>query len=159
MNAKFGKLVDQRIEYAPSSIETDGEIKINPSEESYLSSGWKRVVDEMPTPQPGNRIEFSRWEESETAITAVYKEVRGPGAKNGVRVFSKLKVVAALKETDKWVLVKTWIEEKGYYDYYLAAQDFAEDNELFVAALAAIKAYARFTDEEVEALLSRCVID
>ena len=73
------------------------------------------------------------------------------------RVFSKLKLVAALKEADKWVLVKTWIEERGLWDYYLAAQNFREDNEMFSNALAAIKSYARMTDEDAEAILSKCI--
>ena len=73
------------------------------------------------------------------------------------RVFSKLKLVAALKEADKWVLVKTWIEERGYYDFYVAAQNFREDNPLFTEALAAIKGYARMTDEQAEAILKNCI--
>ena len=37
---------------------------------------------------------------------------------------------------------------RGYYDYYVAAQNFHEDNPLFTEALAAIKGYARMTDEQ-----------
>ena len=75
------------------------------------------------------------------------------------RVFSKLKLVATLKEADKWVLVKTWIEERGYWDFYLAAHNFREDNPLFVEALAAIKNYARMSDEDAEAILSKCIYE
>ena len=77
----------------------------------------------------------------------MYKVVAGETPTGGVRVFSKLKLVAALKEADKWVLVKTWIEERGFYDFYVAAQNFREDNPLFTEALADIKGYARMTDE------------
>ena len=77
----------------------------------------------------------------------------------GKRIFSKLKLVAALKAADKWVLVKTWLEEKAYYDYYLAAQNFAEDNELFVEGRTAIKNYLGMTDEQIEAILSQCIAD
>ncbi len=87
------------------------------------------------------------------------KEDAAKPAGKGKRTFSKLKLVAALKEADKWVLVKTWLEEKSYYDYYLAAQDFAEDHPLFREGLAAIKAYAGVTDDEAEALLAKCVAD
>ena len=77
----------------------------------------------------------------------------------GKRIFSKLKLVAALKAADKWVLVKTWLEEKAYYDYYLAAQNFAEDNALFVEGRNAIKSYLGMSDEQIEAILSQCIAD
>ena len=72
-------------------------------------------------------------------------------------MFSKLKLVAALKAADKWVLVKTCIEERGWWDYYLAAQNFREGNEMFSEAVAAIKEYARMSDEDVEAILKNCI--
>ena len=77
----------------------------------------------------------------------------------GKRIFSKLKLVAALKAADKWVLVKTWLEEKAYYDYYLAAQDFAEDNDLFIEGRNAIQGYLGVSDEYIESILSKCVAD
>ena len=64
-----------------------------------------------------------------------------------------------MKEADKWVLVKTWIEERGYWDYYLAAHNFREDNPLFAEALAAIKNYARMSDADAEAILSKCIYE
>ena len=76
-----------------------------------------------------------------------------------MRIFSKLKLVAALKAADKWVLVKTWLEEKAYYDYYLAAQNFAEDNALFLEGKAAIMKYLQMTEEDIEKILSQCVAD
>ena len=160
MNTKYGRLKDGRIEYAPASLETEDGVKMNPSAASYLAAGWKKVVDERPEPEPGWRMEISGWREDAETLTCVYKAVPGetPPAE-GARVFSKLKLVAALKEADKWVLVKTWIEERGYYDHYVAAQNFREDNPLFIEALAAIKGYARMTDEQAEAILSKCIYE
>ena len=57
------------------------------------------------------------------------------------------------------VLVKTWLEEKAYYDYYLAAQDFAEDNDLFIEGRNAIQGYLGVSDEYIESILSKCVAD
>ena len=57
------------------------------------------------------------------------------------------------------MLVKTWLEEKSYYDYYLAAQNFAEDNALFVEGRNAIKGYLGMTDEQIETILSQCIAD
>ena len=157
MNTKYGRLSNGRIEYAPNSLDTDDGVKMNPSETSYLAAGWKKVVDVKPTAEPGFRVEVSGWREDADTLTCVYKVVAGDAPASGSRVFSKLKLVASLKEADKWVLVKTWIEERGLWDYYLAAQNFREDNEMFSNAVAAIKEYARMSDEDVEAILKNCI--
>ena len=59
MNTKYGRLTNGRIEYAPSSLDTEDGVKMNPSEASYLAAGWKKVVDVKPTAEPGCRIEVS----------------------------------------------------------------------------------------------------
>ena len=183
METKYGKLVGGEIEYAPASLDTESGKLMNPTEASYLAAGWKKVVEEPPAPEEGMTVEVSGWTETETSLTRTYKQVPKPAAPEaegggqggtgggrdsdmpsapapvGKRIFSKLKLVAALKAADKWVLVKTWLEEKAYYDYYLAAQNFAEDNELFAEGKAAIQRYLNMSDEEIEAILSQCVAD
>ena len=74
-----------------------------------------------------------------------------------VKVYSKLAILEALKAADCWVIVKTWMEEKAYYDHYLAAQNFAADNPLFLEGVAAFKKYTGKTDEEVQAVLDKCI--
>ena len=185
MNTKYGRLVNGRIEYAPNALETEDGVKMNPGEASYLAAGWKKVEDVPPAPDEGCTVEPSGWTETDTTLTRVYKQIAmpapdtpsgdggrdnpsgGPGGEDtppapppvGKRIFSKLKLVAALKAADRWVLVKTWLEEKAYYDYYLAAQDFAEDNDLFIEGRNAIQGYLGVSDEYVESILSRCVAD
>ena len=185
MNTKYGRLSNGRFEYAPNALETADGVKMTPTEASYLAAGWKKVEDVPPAPDEGCTVEPSGWTETDTTLTRVYKQVAmpapdtpsgdgggdnpsgGPGGGDtppapppvGKRIFSKLKLVAALKATDKWVLVKTWLEEKAYYDYYLAAQDFAEDNDLFIEGRNAIQGYLGVSDEYVESILSRCVAD
>jgi len=158
MNRNYGKLVAGEVEYAPAKItKDDGTVISNPSAETYLAAGWKRIVDEPPAAEPGHTVEVSGWNETADSIVRVYKQVPNETPPEKPRVFSKLKLVAALKAADKWVLVKTWIEEKGYWDYYLAAQNFREDNEMFAGAVAAIKEYARMSDEDAEAILKNCI--
>lgn len=178
MNTKYGKLVDGEVVYAPPTLDTEDGKKMNPSEASYLAAGWKKVTDEPPVPEEGCTVEPSTWTETDTTLVRVYKQVPMPApqpqdgtgggrdgdmpsepAPVGKRIFSKLKLVAALKAADKWVLVKTWLEEKAYYDFYLAAQNFAEDNELFLEGKAAIQRYLNMSDEDIEAILSQCVAD
>ena len=158
MNRNYGKLVAGEVEYAPAKItKDDGTVIMSPSAETYLAAGWKRIVDERPAPEEGCTVEVSGWNETADSIVRVYKQVPAETPETKPRVFSKLKLVAALKEADKWVLVKTWIEERGLWDYYLAAQNFREDNEMFSNAVAAIKEYARMSDEDVEAILKNCI--
>ena len=182
MNTNYGKLVDGEIVYAPPTLDTEDGKKMNPSEASYLAAGWKKVTDEPPAPEEGCTVEPSAWTETDTTLVRVYKQVPKPAAPEqadgqggtgggrdsdmpgepapvGKRLFSKLKLVTALKAADKWVLVKTWLEEKAYYDYYLAAQNFAEDNALFIEGRDAIKRYLNMTDGQVEAILSACILD
>ena len=182
METKYGKLVEGEIVYAPASLDTENGKLMNPSAASYLAAGWKKVVEEPPEPEEGMTVDVSGWTETETTLVRTYKQVPRPAAPEaeggqgvagggsdgdmpsapapvGKRIFSKLKLVAALKAADKWVLVKTWLEEKAYYDYYLAAQNFAEDNALFLEGKAAIQRYLNMSDEDIEAILSQCVAD
>ena len=158
MNTEYGRLGDGGVEYAPSAITLgDGTVVANPTAETYLETGWKRIADDPPAPEDGCTVMPSGWDEGADTITRTYKQVPVEPTPAKARVFSKLKLVAALKAADKWVLVKTWIEERGYWDYYLAAQNFREDNEMFAEAVAAIKEYARMSDEDSEAILKGCI--
>ena len=158
MNRNYGRMDGAEVEYAPDRItKDDGTVVSNPSAETYLAAGWKHIVDEAPAAEDGCTVQPSGWDEGETEITRIYKQVPDEPTPEKARVFSKLKLVTALKAADKWVLVKTWIEERGLWDYYLAAQNFREDNAMFAEALAAIKTYARISDEDAEAILKECV--
>ena len=160
MNRNYGKIIGGEVEYAPAKITMDdGTVISNPSAETYLAAGWKNIVDEPPAAEPGHTVQVSGWDETADSIVRIYKQVPDEATQDKARVFSKLKLVAALKEADKWVLVKTWIEERGYWDYYLAAHNFREDNPLFAEALAAIKNYARMSDADAEAILSKCIYE
>jgi len=158
MNSDYGRIVGGEVEYAPEKITKDnGTVVSNPSDETYLASGWKRIVDEPPEAEDGCTVEVSGWDEAGDSLVRVYKQVPVMVPETKARVFSKLKLVSALKAADKWVLVKTWIEERGWWDYYLAAQNFREDNEMFAQAVSAVKTYARMTDDEAEAILKNCI--
>ena len=68
-------------------------------------------------------------------------------------------MVLALKKVDLWVLTRAWIEENGLYDYYLAAQNFSEDNEFFIEGKKELQRLSGRTEEEIEAILAECIAD
>ena len=159
MNKKYGKLVDGRIKYAPKILDTPDGIKMNPSEESYLKAGWKIVIDEKPQADASSYVAVSKWREDEKTLKCVYKTVAGKDPSVAPRIFSKLKMVLALKKVDLWVLTRAWIEENGLYDYYLAAQNFSEDNEFFIEGKKELQRLSGRTEEEIEVILSECIAD
>ena len=69
------------------------------------------------------------------------------------RTFSKLELITVLKSLDKWDAAKAFIQASGYEDEWLAAQDLAEDNELFTAAVDAAVTQGVVTREEVTQIL------
>ena len=75
-----------------------------------------------------------------------------------VRVFSKLRIVVSLMEEGVWAQVKAYIETKGLYDLYLAAQDFREDDPNFAAGKGELKAQLGWTEEKVESVLADCML-
>lgn len=162
MNRNFGKLNGEgQMEYAPDALRVGGMAVFNPREEDYRAAGYLRVTSAAPSkPAPeGRHYEPRGWDISDDPrqIRRAWELVDDPPPPP--RVFSKLKVVTALAQEGVWPQVKAWIEEAGLYDLYLAAQDFAEDNEYFTSGRAALAAALDWSDEQVEALLSECVAE
>ena len=46
------------------------------------------------------------------------------------RTFSKLRLSNALMTRNLWPAVRDWLDATGYYDLFVAAQDFREDHPL-----------------------------
>lgn len=159
MNRNYGKLENGRLVYFDGTLRDGDTYIVAPTAADFRRFGWLPIVDERPTdPAPdGYHYAPTGWNEAEGAIRRVYALVEDPPPHP--RVFSKLKVVAALTREGVWPQVKAWIEEAGLYDLYLAAQDFAEDNEYFTSGRAALAAALSWSDEQVEALLSECTAE
>lgn len=75
------------------------------------------------------------------------------------RIFSKLKIVAALIKSGIWEQVKQLIIDQGLWDLFNAAQEFQEGNEFFDDGITMLKEQLQWTDEQTEALLSQCIKD
>lgn len=79
MYKNFGNLVNGSIRKAPNNVRMeDGRTVTNPSDETLLELGYKRIVDaSMPEPETGYYW-ISSWEESDTEITKVWNKVEAP---------------------------------------------------------------------------------
>ena len=148
---------EQKTEHIVREWDTS-EVKIRPTEKDYRQMGYLPVVDKPPReiPAEGYHWEPKDWEIANDTVCRFYVAVANPPAPP--RTFSKLKCVAALMEAELWGAVKSYIESMGLYDLYLAAQDFREDNEYFVRGKAQLQQALSLTDEQIEAILQKCVI-
>lgn len=159
MNRKFAKpREDMTPEFAPDALVLDGRTILAPKATHYAKAGYLPLSSDAPVDPPeGKHYERTdKIEANDDGYRWVYALVDNPPP--APRVFSKLKCVAALTEAGVWQEVKNYIEGAGLYDLYLAAQDFREDNPYFVSGKAQLMTSLGWTEEQAEALLSRCVI-
>ena len=75
------------------------------------------------------------------------------------RTFSKLRLINALMSRNLWSAVRDWLDASGYYDLFVAAQDFREDHPQFAAALAAARTRFSLPDSEITAILAESAAD
>lgn len=74
-------------------------------------------------------------------------------------VYSKWKAFLVLSEMGVWPQVKAWLEANNLWDAFLIANEFADDEPHFIQGKAALQAQLGLTDEQVAALLARCLAD
>lgn len=146
-NREFGKKIGEHdIQYAPYYLEDEHEQKFVPEpgdDEAYYSRGWLKVVDIEPN-VPGTQFaSLTDWVEDHQAktITAQYTIEDMPPEKVQIQVrrFSKLRLVEFCMERGVWQELKAFIEQLGYYDLFLMAQVFLENDKFFMGGLNAYK--------------------
>lgn len=119
------------------------------------AEGYYPIVDVCPAPiDDAHMIAVDYWTNINERCVCVYKQVPLPPPPP--RTFSKMKAVIVLTEAGVWEGVKAWITTNGLYDIYLAAQSFREDDPYFRQGLATLQRQLGWSDEAVEAVLSRC---
>lgn len=156
MNTNYGKLVNGAIVHAPSSLETPSGLIMNPKRLSYLQAGWKFLDLQPPVDPPpeGREYRITGYTETATDIQAVFKLVP---VVSPPRTFSKLRLINALMSRNLWPAVRDWLDATGYYDLFVAAQDFREDHPQFAAALAVIRTRFSLTPDQIAAVLAESV--
>ena len=153
----------KRLTLEPNYITlVDGRTIVNPMAEQYATfRGAYPKGDDAPMPGPeegkmvvadGYRLYKRRWQRQWTLVDEPEPAPPPP------RTFSKLRIVAALTKAGVWPQVKQYIIDADLYDLYLAAQDFAEDNEYFVQGKTALQTALGWTDEQVEAVLKEAKV-
>ena len=158
MNTNYGKLVNGAIVYAPSSLDTPSGLIMNPKRLSYLQAGWKFLDLQPPADPPpkGREYRITGYTETATDIQAVFKLVP---VVSPPRTFSKLRLINALMSRNLWSAVRDWLDASGYYDLFVAAQDFREDHPQFAAALTAARTRFSLSESEITAILSESAAD
>ena len=153
----------KRLTPAPKYATIDGAAVINPTREQCAQMeppAYPLGTSPAPTPPEGKIPVPDGYEPADTPDGKEWRQAwrYEDAPPPPPRQFSKLKIVAALMGVGVWEQVKAYIEQAGLYDLYLAAQDFAEDNEYFTQGKTALQAQLGWTDEQVEAILAQAVI-
>lgn len=126
-----------------------------PTAQEWAARGAYPRGNATPTPPEGKIAVLDGYELVDSAWVPQYRYEDAPPPPP--RIFSKLKVVAALTSAGVWPTVKQFIIDADIYDLYLAAQEFAEDNEYFTQGKSALQQALGWTDEQVEAILAASV--
>ena len=160
----YGTVIDNQLHPAPRAFMLRGAMVTNPKAEHFAALNEERakkglppylpVVDEPPDWEPKDGYHWERrgWAVIDGEHVRQYDEVQD--VPPPPRTFSKYRLVSALTSAGVWDAVKQLLIERSLYDLFLAAQDFAEDNEYFSQGKAALQTALGWTDEQVEAVLA-----
>ena len=156
----FGKLqnIDGNLTLvlAPDQLVVDGKPIDNPTKHDYLLAGYKEVVNDPPTDVKAGYIAMQTgYDETDDQLIATYQIVK---IQSHARKFSKYKIITHTMKIGLWPQIKSFIEEQGLYDLFLAAQDFSEDDAFFKQGIKLIKQKFGLTHEYINQILDECVI-
>lgn len=165
-NEAYGQLKDGALSgdveltYADDKLMIDGTVVLEPTAEQYADIGFLPIIDNPPAPEEGCYVEADGWIVEDGKIVRQYKQVPIPEPPAPVYEYSKLAILVQIKQLGYWEQVKTWIQNAGLYDEYLACQSFKSDNPYFKQGLEAIKqAIPELTDEVIEQVLNNSILE
>lgn len=145
-NRRYGKNISgTTIEYAPRTFRENGAL-IAPridDDEFYHNRGWFTIVDIKPSYDATTKLlSLTGWTEDnvQMTLTAQYDVVDRPApTTQQVRRFSKLRLVEFCMEQGIWDELKAFLEETGYYDLFVMAVFFLENDKFFARGLQAFQ--------------------
>jgi len=149
--------------YAPLfSLVVNGVTVYNPKAVHYRAAGYVPVVTAYPAEpaSEGKHWEASGWEADSTSVRRTYTAVDNPPPPP--RLFSKLKLYAALAQAGLWDALVAWLQSQAVegvnaYTAFDLAQELSEAHPLFASWYAAAKQVLGVTDEQAEAILAASV--
>ena len=162
MNRKFGKVIDNAIQYAPDAVRVDGRLVLWPKEAALYAAAddgpWiPTAVDVPPTtpPREGYHWEHSRPVEDGGEIRWQYAEVADPPPP--LRTFRRSYLAQWIRAEGYWPAFAAFLADPAAADLAFLWEyctEFDEDAPQWPAALSAIKAALQLTDAEAEAMLN-----
>lgn len=161
-NKNFAKLnPDGSLTCAPRILVSNGRVLVSPSEAAYRAAGWLPVTRPDPNPPDGQRVAATRYEVADGAISTVYDYA---AAEPTPRLFSKLKLYAALSAANLWQPLVDWLETQTVNGLnartaFDLAQDLSDTHPLFTQMLDAAKSALGVTDEQVAQILAASEAD
>ena len=84
---------------------------------------------------------------------------RKPSVKGVAYSGGKMRLINALMSRNLWPAVRDWLDATGYYDLFVAAQDFREGHPQFAAALTAARTRFSLPESEITAILAESAAD
>lgn len=144
INSNFGKLnADSSIVYAPNVLEIDGIKIFNPADATYLTNGWKRVIDIIPSGKLGVQyVKTSRGKLIDDIIYVQYDEIPLPAKDIKYKVEE---IVYGLIENDALQPVKAIAGD--YWDLFMLRTEINSSNDIWKEAFPMIK--QKLIDEEI----------
>ena len=145
-NRRYGKNTSGKtIEYAPRTFRENGAV-IAPridDDEFYHSRGQFTILDIKPEYDPATKmLSLVGWTRDDQlmTLTAQYDIIDRPAPSTiQVRRFSKLKLVEFCMEQGIWDELKAFLESTGYYDLFVMAVFFLENDKFFMRGLQAFQ--------------------
>lgn len=138
------------------------ETKLHPTAADYAQMEYVPVVTAYPAEpaSEGKHWEASGWEADSAFVRRTYAEVDNPPPPP--RLFSKLKLYAALTQAGLWDALEAWlkaqfVEGVNAYTAFSLAQELSEAHPLFASWYAQAKQVLGVTDEQAEAILAASV--
>lgn len=159
MNRNFVKpREDMTPEYAPDVLEINGRKVYGPKAVHCRIAGYLPLSPDYPVDPPEGK-HYQRTDKIEQngadGYRWVYRLVDDPPPPP--RIYVTADLVEALMEEGVWEQARAWIVEQGMLDLVLATKEFDETNANFQVGKEALQTALGWSDEEVEALLAKCV--
>lgn len=159
MNRNFAKpKADMTPEFAPDVLVINGRKVYNPKAVHCKIAGYLPLSPDHPVDPPaGKHYERTGKIEQNGADGYRWQYILVDDPPPPPRVVETADLVKALMAEGVWEAARSWIVEQGMLDLVLVTKEFDETNANFQAGKEALQTALGWTDEQVEALLAKCV--